>query len=144
MSTQGRKAFKSQIRIGDGESPEVFTKIDEMLTVGPVGGKKTLVNMSSNDTESYEDFEVHDLKEGNELQCEAVDIVDNTSQGLVRTADDDSSKDNWQVLDRNGKGWQFIGLVMGAETDYSDMRGKVVFRWTLKVCSKPTAVTVSL
>jgi hypothetical protein len=144
MSTQGRKTFKAQLRIGDGESPEVFTKIDELLTVGPVGGRKTLINMSSHDTEGYEDFEVFDLKEGNELQAEAIDIVDNTSQGLVRTADDDSTKDNWQILDRNGKGYQFIGLVMGTETDYSDMRGKVVFRFTLKVCSKPTAVTVSL
>lgn len=144
MSTQGRKTFKAQIRIGDGESPEVFTKIDEMISMGPVGGKKTLINMSSNDTVGFEDFEVFDLKEGNELQCECIDIVDNTSQGLVRTADDDSSKDNWQVLDRNGKGWQFLGLVMGTEVDYSNMRDKILFRWTLKVCSQPTAVTVSL
>lgn len=144
MSTQGRKTFKAQIRIGDGESPEVFTKINEVISIGPLGGKKTLINMSSHDTEGFEDFEVFDLREGNELQCEAIDIVSDSSQALVRTADDDNTKDNWQILDRNGAGWQFLGLVMGTEVDYSNMRDKVMFRWTLKVCSKPTAVTVSL
>jgi len=144
MASQGRKTFKTQLRIGDGESPEVFTKIDELLSVGNVGGKKSLVNMSSHDTTDYEDYEVFDLSEGNELPCSAVDIPDNVSQGLVRTADANATKDNWQVLDRNGKGYQFLGVVLGADTDYSDMKGKITLNWNLKICSRPIPVTVAL
>ena len=100
--------------------------------------------MSSHDTTDYEDYEVFDLSEGNELPCSAIDIPDNVSQGLVRTADANASKDNWQVLDRNGKGYQFIGVVMGADTDYSDMNGKILLNWNLKICSRPIPVTVAL
>lgn len=143
MASQGRKVFGIKVRIGDGASPEVFTKIDEVFSAGPIGGKKETVDMTSHDTLGYNDFQVFDLKDGNEVQFQAIDIDSNASQALVRTADANSTKDNWQVVDRNGKGYQFQGIIMSLETDYSELKGKVVLSWAVKICSTPTAVTVA-
>jgi hypothetical protein len=138
--TLGQKAFKTKIYIGDGESPEVFTKIDEVFSIGPVGGTKELVDFTNHDTEDYYDYEVFDLKDGKEIQVEANEIFGNTSQGLVRTADANSTKDNWKIVYRDGSYDLFPGLVMSAETDPSDLKNRVIFRFTIKIAGAVTRV----
>ncbi len=131
--TLGQKAFGTKISIGNGASPEVFTKIDEVFNIGPVGGSKELVDMTNHDTLGYYDYLVFDLKDGKDLQIEANDIPGNVSQELVRTSEANSTKPNWQVEYRDGTKEIFPGIITDIETDPSDMKGKVVFRFTLKI-----------
>jgi len=139
--SDGRKAFKTKLKIGDGASPEVFTALPELFSVGPVGGSKELVDMTNHDTTGQYDYEVFDLEDGNELQFEANDIHGDTAQGLFRTAYSNSSKKNFQVLDRNSDGYQFPGVITKLETDFSELKGKVVLRGTLKIAGTVTTVT---
>lgn len=131
--TLGQKAFGTKLYIGNGASPEVFTKIDEVFNIGPVGGSKELVDMTNHDTLGYYDYLAFDLKDGKDLQIEANDIPGNTSQELVRTSEANSTKPNWKVVYRDGTSEIFPGIVTDIETDPSDMKGKVVFRFTLKI-----------
>lgn len=133
MTTSGQKAFATKIYIGDGASPEVFTKIDEVFSIGPVGGSKELVDMTSHDSLLYMDYLPFDLKDGKQISVEANEIFGNASQALVTAADVASSVDNWKVVYRNGSYDLFPGLIMDIETDPSDLKGRVVFRFVLKI-----------
>ncbi len=140
--TQGRKAFKSKFYIGDGASPEVFTKIDEVFSIGPLGGTRPTVNMTSHDTLEYEDLLGFDLKDGNEIQVQANDIVSNASQALIWAADD-GDQHNFRWVDRNGSGRQFPGIITQCGVDPSDLRGKVAFTFTVKIVGALTSITVA-
>lgn len=142
--TSGRKSFKAKLYIGDGASPEVFTALPELLSVGPVGGSKELVDMTSHDTTGQYDYLLFDLEDGNELQFEAVDIHGDASQGLFRTAYANATKPNFRVLDRDGDGYQFPGVITKLETDIgSDMKGKVVMRGSVKIAGTVTVVNAT-
>jgi hypothetical protein len=141
--TQGIKAFNTKLYIGDGASPEQFTKVDEMFNLGPVGGTKELIDFSNHDSVDYNEYQVYDLKDGKEIQCEANYIYGNASQALVRAADTASSVDNYQIIGRDNHGYQFPAIITSLETDFSDMKGRVVFRFTLKIAGAVTPVTVT-
>jgi predicted secreted protein len=141
--TLGKKAFATKLYIGDGASPEQFTKIDEVFSIGPVGGSKSTVDFTNHDTLGYMDYEIFDLKEGNEIAVQANDIDSNASQALIRAADAASSKDNYQVIARTGFGYQFPGVIMKLDTDYSDLKGRVVLSFSIKIAGDIIPVTVS-
>ena len=90
-------------------------------------------SLTNHDTLGYYDYLAFDLKDGKDLQIEANDIPGNTSQELVRTSEANSTKPNWKVVYRDGTSEIFPGIVTDIETDPSDMKGKVVFRFTLKI-----------
>lgn len=139
--TAGRKAFKTKLYIGDGASPEVFTALPELFSVGPVGGSKELVDMTNHDTLLNYDYLVFDLEDGNEIQFEANDIHGDVSQGLFRTAYANATKPNFRILDRNLDGYQFPGVITKLETDFSELKGKVVMRGTIKIAGQVLTVT---
>lgn len=131
--TSGIKSHTTKISIGDGASPEVFDDIDEVFAIGPVGGVKTLIDFSNHDTEDFMDYQVADLADGSEIQVEANEIPGNTSQNLARTAHDDATKDNWKVTYRDGTTEVFPGIVLRLETDPSELDGRVILRFVVKI-----------
>lgn len=141
--SEGRKAFKTKLKIGDGASPEVFTAMPELFSVGPVGGSKELVDFTNHDTTGQYDYQVFDLEDGNELQFEANDIHGDADQALFRTAYANSARPNFQVLDRNLDGYQFPGVITKLETDFSELKGKVVMRGTIKIAGTVTVITAA-
>ena len=141
--SDGQKAFGTKIALGNGASPEVFTKVDEVYSIGPVGGTKELVDMTNHDTLGYYDYQVFDLKEGKELAIEANDIPGNTSQEAVRTNEANSSRSNWKITYRDGTTELFPGIITDIETDPSDMKGKVVFRFTVKIAGAVVRVNAT-
>lgn len=133
--SSGIKSHQTKIYHGDGESPEVFTKIDEVFSVGPVGGAKGLIDMSNQDTSNMMDYKLKDLADGKQITCEANEIPGNTSQNLVRTAYDNGDEDNWKVIYRDGTYEIFTAIVLDYETDASALDDRVIFRWILKIIS---------
>lgn len=140
--TLGIKSHTTKIAIGDGASPEVFDTIDETFSIGPVGGVKSLIDFSNHDTEDYMDYQVADLADGAEIQVECNEIPGNTSQDLVRTAHDDATKDNWKVTYRDGSTEIFPGIVLRLETDPSELDGRVILRFVVKIAGAIARVTV--
>lgn len=136
--TLGQKAFSTKIYIGDQLSPESFVKIDEVFSIGPVGGTKENVDFTNHDSVGYYEYQIFDLKDGNEIKVQANDIPGNTSQELVRTADANSTKNYWKVAYRDGTTEVFQGVIMSLETDASDLKGRVVLNFTIKIAGAIT------
>jgi hypothetical protein len=130
--TQGIKTFGAKLYIGDGSSPEDFTQIEECFSYGPVGGSKSLIDFSNHDSIGFNEYQVADLKEGKDIKIECNHVVAAPGQILVRAADAANSVDNWLLLGRDHNGYIFPAIITDLETDYSDMKGRVVFRFTLK------------
>lgn len=139
--TSGIKAFNTKLYIGDDASPEDFVKIDEVFALGPVGGSKEMVDFTNHDSVGFYEYQVFDLKDGAEIQVEANNVYANASQALVRAADAASTTNYWRVIGRDTHGWQFPGIITKLETDYSDLKGRVVLRFTIKIAGNITAVT---
>jgi hypothetical protein len=136
--TSGIKSHTTEIAIGDGASPEVFDKVDEVFSIGPVGGTKSLIDFSSHDSVSFMEYQVADLADGDEIAVEANEVPGNISQDAVRTAYDAATTDNWKVTYRDGTTEVFTGIVMRLQTDASELDGRVIFRFTVKIAGAIT------
>jgi hypothetical protein len=131
--TEGIKSHTTTIALGDGSSPESFDKVDEVFSIGPVGGKKTLIDFSNHDSVDFMEYQVGDLADGDEIAVEANEIPGNTSQEAVRTANTAAGVNNWQVTYRDGTTETFPGIITALQTDPSELDGRVVFRFTVKI-----------
>lgn len=136
--TQGVKSHGTILAIGDSQSPEVFTTISERFKIPKVGGKKELIDFSNHDTVGYKDYEVADLADGEEMPVECNEIPGDTAQELVRTAHANSTKCNWKVTYKDGSYDVFQAVVLALGTDPSELDGRVVFGFTLKIAGTIT------
>lgn len=133
-ATQGETAYGTLIKIGDGASPEVFDTIDEAYSIGPVASSVDLVDFTHHESPSgFAEFKPSGVQEGDEIAVECNNVPGNTSQNLVRTAHADKTTDNWQVILNNGQTFAFAAIVIREETDPGEIRGKQIFRFTIKV-----------
>ncbi len=121
--------------IGDGASPEAFTTITERFSIPAVGGTKSLIDFSNHDTENIKDYQVADLAEGQELPVKCNMIPSDAAQDLVRTAYDNGTVNNWKVTFRGtpGKYRLFPAIVTHLDDDPSELDGRVVFNFTIKI-----------
>ncbi len=131
--TQGIKSHGTLIAIGDGQSPEAFTKIDEATAIPAIGGGKGLIDMSNHDSVGYKEYFVADLADGDEINVECNEIPGNPSQELVRAADAVSAQKNWKVTYRDGTTEVFAGVITKLHTDAGELDGRVKFTFSVKI-----------
>lgn len=131
--TSGIKSHTTKIGIGDGASPEVFSNLTEGYVVPAFGGTKGLIDFSNHDTVDMKDYQVQDLAEGDQMECEANYIPGNVNQGLFKTAYDNETEDNYRVLMRDGTTFVFAGRCLGWHVDPSELDGKVKIKFSVKV-----------
>jgi hypothetical protein len=131
--TKGIKSHGTILAIGDGTSPEVFTTITERFSIPAVGGKKGQIDMSNHDSVGFKEFLPEDLADGEELQVKCNMIPDDTAQELVVAAYNAGSVDNWKVTFVGGKYRIFPGVVLAYHDDPSELDGRVVFDFTVKI-----------
>ena len=131
--TQGIKSHGTKIAIGDGASPEVFTTITEAFQIPAVGGTKGQIDFSNHDSLNFKEFQMEDLAEGLELAVKCNMIPANASQELVVAAWVAASVNNWRVTLRGGKTRIFPGVVLHVDDDPSELDGRTVFNFTLKI-----------
>ena len=136
--TQGIKSHGTILGIGNGASPESFTTITERFAIPEIGGKKELIDFSNHDSQNFKEYQVADLADGNELTIECNEIPGDAAQELVRTANENSTVDNWRVEYRDGTTETFPAIVLQAGTDPSELDGRVVFRFVLKIAGAIT------
>jgi hypothetical protein len=131
--TQGIKSHGTKIAIGDGASPENYTTISEAFTIPAVGGTKGTIDFSNHDSVNFKEFQMEDLADGLELAVKCNMIPDNASQELVVAAWVAASVDNWRVTLRGGKTRIFPAVVLHVDDDPSELDGRTVFNFTLKI-----------
>lgn len=76
---------------------------------------------------------MEDLAEGLELAVQCNMIPDDDTQELVVTAWDNSTVDNWRITLRGGKTRIFPAVVLHVDDDPSELQGRTVFNFTLKI-----------
>jgi hypothetical protein len=140
--TEGIKSHGTILAIGDGVSPESFSTITERFSIPEIGGRKELIDFSNHDSVDFREYKVADLADGNELTVECNEIPGDTEQDLVRTAHTDSTTDNWKVEYTDGSYEIFPAIVLAVGTDPSELDGRVVFRFTLKIAGAIERTTV--
>jgi hypothetical protein len=136
--TLGIKSHGTILAIGNGASPEVFTTITERFSIPAIGGKKGQIDFSNHDSVGFKEFKAEDLAEGEELQVKCNMIPDNVAQELVVTAYTGGTTNNWKVTFVGGKTRTFPGVVLALHDDPSELDGRVVFDFTIKIAGNIT------
>lgn len=139
--TSGIKSHGTILAIGDAASPEVFSTITERFAIPEIGGRSELIDFSNHDSVSFMEYKAKSLEDGNELTVECNEIPGDTQQDLVRAAKAAKSTDNWKVTYQGGSYEIFPAVVLAVGTDPSELDGRVVFRFTLKIVGAITRVT---
>ena len=131
--TLGKKAYGTLLHIGEDTSPGSYTKIDEMFSLAPVGSTGGLIDFSNHDTLIMMDYEAQDLEDGNTVAVQCNEIPGNASQNLVRASRTAKTKLYWKVIFKNGATEIFQALVTSLNTDASDLMGRQIFAFELKI-----------
>lgn len=133
----GIDAFGTQLKRGDGGSPESFTALAEPTSIsGPGLSRETLDVTSHQSPDQWMEF-VGGLKDGGEVSVD-VNYDPALHDSLVSDLDDSAPR-NYQLVfpDDATTTWSFAALLTGFEPDapYDD---KLTASLTFKVSGKPT------
>lgn len=138
----GFAAFGTELKIGDGGSPENFTTIAEVVEVtGPPLSADTADTTNHDSTDAYEESVVTVLRTGEvtfDINYLPTDSTHDASSGLLNDYEN-KTKRNFEVIfsnDSNTK-WSFSAYVTGFEPS-APHDDKLDASVTLKVTEKPT------
>jgi predicted secreted protein len=135
-ASQGKIGFGTLLKIGDGASPEVFTTIPECFSIAPVGATAPLVDFTHHESPNRTKEWKHGVKDGDEISVQGNYLATNANQQLVRTAFDDETTDNWQLVLTTAAGateetFSFAAIVTHWDVD-PQLEDRRVFNFTLK------------
>lgn len=133
--TQGQIGFGTTIHIGDGASPEVYTKVGELYELSEVGAEKELVKMTHHDSPNRFQEYILGLADGSQITCAANFIKSDTGQAAIRTAFDAEGETSFRVIGPTGAQQEtldFGALVMSHNVD-RPLEDRQAFNFTLKI-----------
>lgn len=88
----------SEFQVGDGSSPQVYTKVAEVLSIGGPDVSAEEIDVTSLDsTGGYKEF-ITGLKEGGSVALEVNWIKSNTQQTTLRDALDSGAELNCRIV----------------------------------------------
>lgn len=133
----GIDAFGTQLKRGDGGSPEVFTAIADATGIsGPGLSRETLDVTSHGSPDQWMEF-LGGLKDGGEVSVD-VNYQPANHDTLIDDFNDDAPR-NYQLVfpDEDSTTWTIKSIIKGFEPDapYDD---KLAASLTFKVSGKPT------
>lgn len=133
----GVNAFGTQLKRGNGASPETFTALANCTGITPPGISRETIDVTAHDSSTaFMEF-LGGLKDGGEF---STDVNYNPGQHDFLLADlDDTAPRNYKIVfpDQLNTTWSFTGILTGYEPDapYDD---KLSATLTWKVSGKPT------
>ncbi|HEY5836174.1 phage tail tube protein [Streptomyces sp.] len=133
----GMDGFGTELRRGDGATPELFTAIADPTGISGPGLSRETLDVTSHDSpDGWMEF-VGGLKDGGEVSID-VNYQPSEHDQLVDDFDDTEPR-NYQLVfpDPGQTTWSFAGIMTGFEPDapYDD---KLTATITFKVSGKPT------
>ncbi|RMB81278.1 phage tail tube protein [Streptomyces shenzhenensis] len=133
----GMDGFGVQLKRGDGQSPEVFTKIADVTSLNPPGISRETLDVTSHDSvNAWMEF-LGGLKDPGEVSAD-VNYQPSKHDLLVADFEDDAPR-NYQIVfpDEDATTWAFPAILTGFEPEapYDD---KATASLTWKVSGKPT------
>jgi predicted secreted protein len=144
MTTQGLIGYGITVARGDGASPEVFTKIAELIDLSPPSLAKDSVEMTHTDSpDGFREF-IPGLKDGGEFTA-TVNLVPgaatqhNASGGALNDYINETTARNWRITFPGSPAatWTFKAFITSFEAA-TPMDDKMTFAITFKVTGAPT------
>jgi hypothetical protein len=142
MATQGVRAQGTLLKIGDGQSPENFTTVAEVVDITGPSIKLDVADGTSHDSSGDWDESIPTLLHGGDIKITANFIpqaaTQSFSSGILRDQVN-RNKRNYKLVftDPNSTTWQFATYV----TDYAPKaptKDKLSLDATLKITGQPT------
>lgn len=110
MST-GFDAHGAQMKMGDGASPEVFTKIAQCRDIGGPSESVATIPLTNHDSGGRKEI-IAGLYDGGTVDFDVVWNED-VSQTAVRTAFQAGTKKNFQLVSQDGETADFAAVITG-------------------------------
>lgn len=120
MSTNAIAGQGSQLKRGDGHSPELFVAIAEITRIQQSGKKADFEDATNMDSSgAYREY-VPTFLDSGEVSFDANLIAADNTQGLVLSDFNSRRKGNWQITLPGSLGhWAFEAYVSGFDVDDS-------------------------
>jgi len=98
VASNAKTAIGSQLKRGDGGSPETFSKIAEIKSIKGPSQEADLIEVTNLDsTGGYQEF-IPGLKKGGTLSCEANLVPQDATFKTVLSDFETQRKANWQLV----------------------------------------------
>ena len=142
MTTAVKIGLGVEFAVGDGASPEVFTKVAEVLSVGgPSLSRDTPEATHTDSTAGYKEF-IAGMKDGGEVTINMNFLPADASQDLATGLLGDFGTDtpiNYQITFPYSPtvAWTFAGFITGFEPDVP-IEDRMTASVTFKVSGQPT------
>jgi len=133
----------TQLQLGDGEGPEVFTTVAEVQSINGPSLSTNAVEVTNMDSpDKYMEF-IPGLRDAGEISFEINYLFDNATHGkdtgILQDFDDAETKvRNWKIIfpDTGSTTWDFSGFV--TEFTMNDpVEDKITASLTIKITGKP-------
>lgn len=139
MTTGALPAQGYALKRGNGASPEVFTKLAEVMDLPGTNRTRTSIEANSLDTEW--DESIGGIKKGGEITFNAIFRPDDTN-GQAQLEDDFDTGDmiNWKIeaTDSPPTVWAFAGRVDALNGPQGTTDGKLSWQVTIKISGAVT------
>jgi hypothetical protein len=147
VTTDARLGYSSELRRGDGASPETFTLVREVVNIGEVGEESELVDVSHMNSPGGRREFIYGLADGSEMDVECNYVPDDASQqGLIADSKNRVTRNfELECYDTDGVSegvFLFSCLVMSWKVNLAvDEAQKINF--TLKVTGEITGTIIT-
>lgn len=143
MASGAKHSYGSQLKIGDGAGPEVFTAIAEVQKISASGIKLDALettNLASPD--GYREF-VGGLLDGGEISLSLKFLPDLAGHAALVTDQNAKTLRNfeWHIPTTTAKKFSFAALITSISID-TDVEKVIEAEVTLKISGKPTLASV--
>lgn len=127
----------SQLQLGNGGSPEVFTTVAEITKIQRSGSKMDIVDVTNMDSVGAYREKLATLLDGGEISFEANYIPADATQQALQTQFDNRSLSDWQIVLPNTLGtWAFKAYSTSSDFDLSVDKAST-FTGKLTITGKP-------
>src|SRR5262245_27506080 len=145
--TEARLGYSTELRRGSGLSPETFTLVKEVTSIGDFGEENDLVEVTHMTSPNARKEYIYGLADGSEVPVECNYIPDDaTHQGLISDNKDRTSRNfEMELYDTDGVSegkFLFTALVMGWKIDLEVAEAQKA-TFTLKVTGEITGSILS-
>ena len=135
----GMDGFGSELRRGDGATPEVYTAIANVTSLsGPAMERETIDVTAHDSPEQWMEF-IGGLKDGGEVSMDVNYHPGEGTHNLLQDDFDDTAARNFRLVfpDPDETAWQLSLILTGLEPEYP-YDEKLECSCTWKVTGKPT------
>lgn len=139
MATEARIGHSTSFQRGDGQDPENFAAVSEVMEIGGPSLSKDAVDATSHSSaEGWRDF-ISGLKDAGEITIGSNFVPDNDDVANWLSDFNANDSRNYQIVFPDGTTWGFAAIMTGMEID-TPQDDKMTCTATYKLTGKPSFV----